>query len=138
MEESIRELLLTQHLPDLQKCMKIADMGCSSGPNTFFTIKEIIRSINKTCQQPHSIQIFLNDLIENDFNSLFKMLPNFYDEIEKSESGYNRSSCYVTAVPGSFYGRLFPDHLIHLLYSSYSLHWLSQVIYTTFFSNIYI
>ncbi|KAJ0619761.1 putative methyltransferase [Helianthus annuus] len=30
-------------------------------------------------------------------------------------------------VPGSFYGRLFPDESLHLIHSSYSVHWLSQV-----------
>ncbi|CAN1805461.1 Salicylate carboxymethyltransferase, partial [Linum perenne] len=29
-------------------------------------------------------------------------------------------------VPGSFYGRLFPEGSLHLVHSSYSLHWLSQ------------
>ncbi|XP_060181959.1 probable caffeine synthase MTL3 [Lycium barbarum] len=30
-------------------------------------------------------------------------------------------------MPGSFHGRLFPQNTIHLVHSSYSLHWLSQV-----------
>ncbi|XP_071939941.1 probable caffeine synthase MTL2 [Coffea arabica] len=30
-------------------------------------------------------------------------------------------------MPGSFYGRPFPDNSMHFIHSSYSLHWLSQV-----------
>ncbi|KAI9182285.1 hypothetical protein LWI28_023872 [Acer negundo] len=33
---------------------------------------------------------------------------------------------YGTRIPGSFYGRLFPNNSLHLIFSSYSLNWLSQ------------
>ncbi|CAI9260732.1 unnamed protein product [Lactuca saligna] len=33
----------------------------------------------------------------------------------------------IEAIPGSFYGRLFPDESLHLVHSSYALHWLSKV-----------
>lgn len=153
MRESIRELLLCQYSSGLlHKCIKVVDLGCSSGPNSFFAVKEIIKSINKTCKeqqlhnsQPPSVQVFLNDLIGNDFNTLFKMLPNFYEEVEKLEGiidigereGNYKSCCYVAAVPGSFYGRLFPDHSIHFFHSSNSLHWLSQVMCIIFFKSLF-
>lgn len=134
LDDSKRELLLGQCSSDLPMCVNVADLGCSSGPNAFFAVEGIIKSINENCRrqlnhQPPSVQVFLNDQIGNDFNTLFKMLPNFYDELEKSEGTIlnNRSCYYCAAVPGSFYGRLFPDHSIHFLHSSSCLHWLSQV-----------
>ncbi|CDP21759.1 unnamed protein product [Coffea canephora] len=73
-----------------------------------------------------SIQVFLSDLVSNDFNSIFRSLPNFYQRLGDY---YERSpgSCFIAAMPGSFHGRLFPDNSMHFVYSSYSLHWLSQV-----------
>ncbi|KAI3496624.1 hypothetical protein L1887_38994 [Cichorium endivia] len=36
-------------------------------------------------------------------------------------------SCFVSAILGSFYGRLFPDESLHVVHASYVVHWLSQV-----------
>ncbi|KAL5752617.1 hypothetical protein ACOSQ2_023124 [Xanthoceras sorbifolium] len=106
---------------------KVADLGCSSGPNTFLVISEILDTIHATCQQFNQkspeIQVFLNDLPENDFNSIFKSLPAFYQRVEGDSFG----PCFVSGVPGSFYERLFPSRSIHFIHSSYSVHWLSKV-----------
>ncbi|XP_009765515.1 probable caffeine synthase MTL3 [Nicotiana sylvestris] len=75
-------------------------------------------------QKPLNIQVFLNDLVGNDFNTVFKLLPSFYKQIQRKKG---EGSCFIGAMPGSFYGRLFPQHSVHLVHSSYSLHWLSQV-----------
>lgn len=111
------------------KCIRIADLGCSSGPNTFLSTENMIESIDevyhKLGHKPPSIEVFLNDLEGNDFNNIFKLLPNFYDKLE--ENGRSRGSCFIAAMPGSFYGRLFPENSVHFIHSSYSLHWLSQV-----------
>ncbi|GJT85721.1 S-adenosyl-L-methionine-dependent methyltransferases superfamily protein [Tanacetum coccineum] len=65
----------------------------------------------KACKEknlkPPQYQVCLNDLFINDFNSVFESLPMFYAK-HKKEKGEN-SPCYVSAVPGSFHGRLFPD-----------------------------
>ncbi|KAI7744823.1 hypothetical protein M8C21_020963 [Ambrosia artemisiifolia] len=73
----------------LDSCVKIADLGCSSGPNTLLFVSNII-------------------------------------DIVIEEKGENFGPCFVSAVPGSFYGRLFPDLSLHLVHSSFSVHWLSQ------------
>lgn len=125
-EESIRELC-TSTLP---KCINVADLGCSSGPNALLTIQEIMQIITNVCRElnrkPPSVQFFLNDLVVNDFNTLFKSLPMFYEELERLDERNNSKSCFIAAMPGSFYGRLFPDHSIHFVHSSYCLHWISQ------------
>ena len=110
--------------------MGIADLGCSSGPNTLTVISEIIDVIyskcsNLGCPTPE-LRICLNDLYSNDFNDVFGSLPAFYNKL-KEEKGTDFGQCFITGVPGSFYGRLFPRKSMHFVHSSSSLHWLSQV-----------
>ncbi|PON71876.1 SAM dependent carboxyl methyltransferase [Parasponia andersonii] len=102
----------------------IADLGCSVGPNTFSAVKNIIEAVELKCQNSQGItasskslpefQVFFNDHTSNDFNMLFKSLP------------VNRRY-YALGVPGSFYGRIFPEASLHFVHSSFALHWLSQV-----------
>ena len=114
------------------QCLKIADLGCSSGPNTFVVISEIMETIGALSRQSNhqalELQIYLNDLPENDFNAIFKLLPTFYKKVEEGERENGPGwACFVSGVPGSFYGRLFPRQSLHFVHSSYSVHWLSQV-----------
>ncbi|VVA33061.1 Hypothetical predicted protein [Prunus dulcis] len=99
---------------------QIADLGCSVGPNTFFAVENIVeaakfkfQSQGKDSQVPE-FQVFFNDHTPNDFNMLFKSLPQ------------NRRY-YAVGVPGSFYGRIFPNASIHFVHSSYAIQWLSSV-----------
>ncbi|KAL4289656.1 hypothetical protein GQ457_14G017870 [Hibiscus cannabinus] len=109
-------------------CIKVADLGCSSGPNTFRTISQVIDTIHAVCQRQQlklpEFEVLLNDLPENDFNSVFKSVPGFYEQLrkEKGEVG-----CYIRGVAGSFYHRLFPTRSLHFVHSSYGIHWLSKV-----------
>ncbi|KAK6924400.1 SAM dependent carboxyl methyltransferase [Dillenia turbinata] len=111
----------------------IADLGCSSGPNTLFVVSELIKTVvrlhKRLGQQNESPEflVLLNDLPGNDFNTIFKsLLPNFQENL-RQELGHGFGPCFVTAAPGSFYGRLFPSQTLHFVHSSYSLQWLSQV-----------
>ncbi|KAF8406463.1 hypothetical protein HHK36_008550 [Tetracentron sinense] len=118
--------LYTNTFPE---CLRIADLGCSSGPNTLLVISEIIEAIEATCHEKSCVspelQVFLNDLPGNDFNTIFKSLPSFYEKLKK-EKGEEFGRCFISGVPGSFYGRLFPSTSLHFVHSSYSVHWLSQ------------
>ncbi|KAJ4715452.1 Methyltransferase-like protein [Melia azedarach] len=124
-EESIGELIFSGN-----ECLKIADLGCSSGPNAYLPTWDVIESLHSICcrlnNKPPDLQVFLNDLPGNDFDSAFKLLPSFYERI-KREKGEESGQCFIAAVPGSFYGRLFPPRSLHFVFSSYALHWLSQV-----------
>ncbi|GMN46296.1 hypothetical protein TIFTF001_015482 [Ficus carica] len=98
----------------------IADLGCSVGPNTFSAVENIIEAVELkfetlglTSIKPE-FQVFFNDHTSNDFNMLFKSLPP------------NRRY-YAAGVPGSFYGRIFPEASLHFVHSSFAVHWLSQV-----------
>ncbi|WZZ62564.1 hypothetical protein YC2023_062671 [Brassica napus] len=89
-------------------CIKVAELDCSSGQNAFLAISEIINTISVLCQQsnqnPPEIDCCLNDLPENDFNATFKSIPFFNKELMIT----NQAS-------------------LHLIHSSYALHWLSKV-----------
>ena len=131
LEGSVIEVC-TNYCAVFPECLRIADFGCSSGPNTLSVVYEIIDTIDATCRclskKPPVFQVFLNDLPGNDFNTIFQsLLPSFYKWLEKAK-GLEFGPCFVAATPGSFYGRLFPNNSMHFIHSSYSLHWLHQVI----------
>ncbi|XP_042478020.1 loganic acid O-methyltransferase-like isoform X2 [Macadamia integrifolia] len=98
----------------------IADLGCSVGPNTFIAMQNIVEAIKLKygseglSSQIPDFQVFFQDHVSNDFNTLFASLP--------PDRPY-----FATGVPGSFHGRLFPKASLHLVHSSIALHWLSMV-----------
>ncbi|XP_042981128.1 probable jasmonic acid carboxyl methyltransferase 2 [Carya illinoinensis] len=128
LEESIVRLSLSSNFPE---CVKLADFGCSSGPNTLLLAWEIMDIIHATCQRVNRkapmFQVFLNDLPGNDFNTIFRTLPSFYEKLKKEKGSEFERACFIAGMPGTFYGRLFPDCFLHFVHSSYSLHWRSQV-----------
>ncbi|KAG6743186.1 hypothetical protein NC652_038533 [Populus alba x Populus x berolinensis] len=123
MNESIRETLDFK-IPCSDSSnictFRIADFGCSVGPNTFFAVEKIVEAVEQKYHAqfqnspPLEFQVFFNDVTANDFNTLFKTLPSY-------------RKYFAAGVPGTFYGRLFPKSTLRLAYSSYSLHWLSKV-----------
>ncbi|KAM3694221.1 hypothetical protein ACJW30_07G041400 [Castanea mollissima] len=125
-EEAITNL----YCSTLPRSLAIADLGCSSGPNTLFLVSELIKVVDKLRQklghESLEYQVFLNDLPGNDFNTIFKLLPNFQKQMGY-QMGPGIGPCLFSGTPGSFYGRLFPSKSLHFVHSSYSLQWLSQV-----------
>ncbi|CAL5366377.1 unnamed protein product [Camellia sinensis] len=126
---AIQQLYLTTS----PKSIGIADLGCSSGTNSLSTIREMVDAIEETNRSKVSqplpeFRVYLNDLPTNDFNAVFKALPDFYRELKQARIDQGSGpSIYIAGYPGSFYGRLFPTDCLHFIYSSYSLHWLSRV-----------
>ncbi|CAH8379485.1 unnamed protein product [Eruca vesicaria subsp. sativa] len=110
---------------DFPECIKLADLGCSSGQNTFMVMSDIVNTINALCEErnknPPEIDCCLNDLPGNDFNTTFKFITFFKDMLT------SKIPCFVSGVPGSFYTRLFPRKSLHFIHSNYSLHYLSKV-----------
>ncbi|XP_019097984.1 PREDICTED: salicylate/benzoate carboxyl methyltransferase-like [Camelina sativa] len=121
--KNTKELMINLNFP---RYIKVADLGCSSGQNTFLAMSEIINTINVLCQEwnqnPPEIDCCLNDLPNNDFNTTFKFIQFFNENNTTSKELY-----FVSGVPGSFYSRLFPRASLHFVHSSYGLHWLSKV-----------
>ncbi|KAK9925791.1 hypothetical protein M0R45_023056 [Rubus argutus] len=118
MSKAIAEKLDIEISPS--NTFRIADLGCSVGPNTFLAVEIILEAVKPKFQsqglnsQILEFHVFFNDHTSNDFNMLFKTLPQ------------NRQY-YAAGVPGSFYGRLFPNASIHIAHSSYAIQWLSRV-----------
>ncbi|CAI9096536.1 OLC1v1032712C1 [Oldenlandia corymbosa var. corymbosa] len=82
------------------ECARVADLGCSSGPNTLQSILGIIQSMDNSLsrnitndadhqKQPIVVQVFLNDLYGNDFNTVPAGL------VSESGSHLNETSIYV-------------------------------------------
>ncbi|CAK9154030.1 unnamed protein product [Ilex paraguariensis] len=117
--EAIDENLDIQHGSSASICFRIADLGCSIGPNTFTSVKNLIEAI----KQKHQIegqttripefQVFFNDHVDNDFNALFTNFPP------------DRPN-FAAGVPGSFHSRLFPKACLNFVDSANALHWLSH------------
>lgn len=105
--------------------MMIADLGCSSCPNMLVLVSTVVGAVRRRClelqQPPPEVWIHLNDLPDNDFNSVIKSLATYRDAEEVI------SPIITSVVPGSFHGRLFSKRSLHLVCSSTSLHWLSKV-----------
>ncbi|KAG7578213.1 S-adenosyl-L-methionine-dependent methyltransferase [Arabidopsis thaliana x Arabidopsis arenosa] len=122
--KSVNEMIVKMDFPG---CIKVADLGCSSGENTFLVMSEIVNTIITTYQQkgqnPPEIDCCLNDLPDNDFNTTFKLIPSFHEKLKMNVKG----KCFVSGSPGSFYTRLFPSKSLHFVHSSFCLHWLSKV-----------
>ncbi|OIT25259.1 PREDICTED: salicylate carboxymethyltransferase-like isoform X1 [Nicotiana attenuata] len=133
MTKSIRDEAITALYRSLSpETMCIADLGCSSGPNTFLAISGLIKTIYEECKsngqkQSPEFHVFLNDLPGNDFNTIFRSLPAFYEDLRKQMRDGFDPNCFITGVAGSFYTRLFPSKSLHFVHSSYGLQWISQV-----------
>ncbi|XVE85605.1 hypothetical protein DITRI_Ditri17bG0103800 [Diplodiscus trichospermus] len=118
--KEITEELDIKNLYSTSKTLRIADLGCSVGPNTFAAMNNVLEAMKHKyqLQDPASklpeFQVFYNDHASNDFNTLFASLP--------PERQY-----FAAGVPGSFYSRLFPESSLHFVHSSYALHWLSKI-----------
>ncbi|MCL7036270.1 hypothetical protein MKW94_004758 [Papaver nudicaule] len=142
-EEAILDLISENSASsqfNASKCLNVSDMGCSSGPNTLLVVSYIVDTIYRKFRSQWDdspprpkILAFVNDLPCNDFTTTFKSLGSFYDKLKETcklagnDEEPQQQPCFVAAIPGSFYGRLFPDDSLHFVHSSYSLHWLSKI-----------
>ncbi|XP_049407456.1 S-adenosyl-L-methionine:benzoic acid/salicylic acid carboxyl methyltransferase 3-like [Solanum stenotomum] len=125
-EQAMRDLYCSL----LPKNLCIADLGCSSGANTFLVVSELTKTIEKE-RKKHGFQspefhYLFNDLPSNDFNTIFQSLGEFEHDLRK-QFGEGFGPCFFSGVSGSFYTRLFSSKILHFVHSSYSVHWLSQV-----------
>ncbi|XP_054786730.1 probable jasmonic acid carboxyl methyltransferase 2 isoform X2 [Prosopis cineraria] len=94
LRESVNKMLCN----DVPTCLKVADLGCSSGPNALLVASNIIDIVDETSRRlkvgTPTFQFFLNDLFGNDFNSVFQSLPKFYHTLKQH-------TCWINATPGN-------------------------------------
>jgi hypothetical protein len=129
-EEAVTELFCNSTHPP--NSMVIADLGCSCGPSALTLISTAVNVIHRQCfkvqRPPPELSLQLNDLPSNDFNAAVKHLVAFQQNQNGDMGVHDFSPLLVPSiVPGSFYGRLFTTGSVHLILSSNSLHWLSEV-----------
>lgn len=111
--------------------LKIADLGCAVGENTFSTVDTVVEVLRQKLAmidggiEPEvEFEVFFSDLPSNDFNMLFRSLD---EKVNGSSRKY-----FAAGVPGSFYKRLFPKDDLHVVVTMSALQWLSQVTLFTF------
>lgn len=114
----VENLDIEKALCPVSNSFRIADLGCSTGPNTFIAVQNIIEAVSQKFQtkgqsQIPEFQVYFGDHVSNDFNVLFANLPK--------DAKY-----FAAGVPGSFHGRLFPRASLSFVYSAYALQWLSK------------
>ncbi|PAN17678.1 hypothetical protein PAHAL_3G148900 [Panicum hallii] len=102
--------------------LAIADLGCATGPNALLMVSDAVDAVLAESKSggdegAPQLHVFLNDLPANDFNAVFRLLPS---------SPLAGTGCLVSAWPGSFYRRVFPDASLDYVVSSSSLHFLSK------------
>ncbi|CAN8238750.1 unnamed protein product [Cochlearia groenlandica] len=115
----IKEKLNARTLISNTNTIHIADLGCATGPNTFFLVQDIIKSIETTLEPTNTspkpeFLVYFNDLPNNDFNTLFTSLPK-------------DKTYFAIGVPGSFYSRIIPKSSVHMVVAVGATHWLSSV-----------
>ncbi|CAM0884783.1 unnamed protein product [Alopecurus aequalis] len=119
-EAAIKDLCTSTLFP--QKIL-IADLGCSSGPNALAPVSFAVDAIDNHCvrleQPPPEVCVLLNDLPDNDFNTVVKSLVTL-------RQSNKHAIVTVGIIPGSFYERLFTSGSLHLFCSSNSQNWLSK------------
>ncbi|XP_071724060.1 probable caffeine synthase MTL2 [Rutidosis leptorrhynchoides] len=105
LKETIRSMFIKNSPTYLPTSFRIVDLGCSSGPNALLPISYIIDTIYQICEEENvtpdrisEFQVFLNDFLGNDFNSLFNFIPNFYKKLENAKRE-SFSRCFISVVP---------------------------------------
>ncbi|KAM4097970.1 hypothetical protein ACJW30_07G041700 [Castanea mollissima] len=111
-EEAITNL----YCRTLPRSLAIADLGCSSGPNTLFVVSELIKVVDKLRKK------LGHESIE------YQVYCQASQKRMSCQMGPGAGPCLFSGTPGSFYGRLLPSNSLHFVHSSYSLQWLSQVL----------
>lgn len=116
MKEVIIENLDIKSMLSSSNTFHITDLGCSAGQNTFTSMQHVVQVVKDNYHDDVlEFQVFFNDYVTNDFNTLFRSLP-----VDRSY--------YSFGAPGSFHGRLFPSRSIHFAHSSCAIHWLSKIL----------
>ncbi|KAL0463511.1 UNVERIFIED_CONTAM: Loganic acid O-methyltransferase [Sesamum latifolium] len=108
-EEIARKLEIKRPCPTSPNGFWVADFGCSTGHNSFPAMQIVTQAIYGkhassgliTPEVPELFVVF-NDVITNDFNTLFTSLPPYRN--------FN-----AIGVPGDFHGRLLPESSLHLI-----------------------
>ncbi|KAL4637967.1 hypothetical protein ACB092_03G117000 [Castanea dentata] len=96
-----------------ESTFRLADLGCSVGPNTFITMQNIIDVVQQKYQSQGldshmpEFQVFFNDHASNDFNTLFASLPprSYFatglpeELLNKNSAAWNKGRVHYASAP---------------------------------------
>lgn len=107
---------LASNLPISQ--LNVADLGCSTGRNSFFLFKQVLSRFREESSLP--VIITHEDQASNPWDEFFAAFQQI------GYSNIPNTYCYV--IGKSFYEQLFPDKYLHIAYCNAASHYTRRVI----------
>ncbi|ULE32009.1 class I SAM-dependent methyltransferase [Mycobacterium sp. IDR2000157661] len=109
-------------LPSPPQPIVIADYGAATGHNSLMPVCAAIAVLRKRTRADHSVLVVHTDVPDNDFTAMFNTLTEDPDSYLQKDQ-----AAFASAVGRSFYNQIVPSNSVHLGWSSWAIHWLSQV-----------
>lgn len=119
-EERIPQLLASIDKNEIMSVdpFVVVDYGCAGGKNSLPFIETIVCYIHSmNCNK--RIEIFLNDLPENDFRIPLKLLDKHFR---------GKENVFVYGVGKSFYRQVVADKKVNLMFAFICLQWINKII----------
>lgn len=98
--------------------IRVVDYGCCEGQNSMITFSSVFKKFRESHSNP--VSILHTDLPENNWVAVFNSI-NLSDE-----SYLNLEKVFYSTLGRSFFNQLVPNESVHLGYTSYAMHYLSQ------------
>lgn len=119
-EERIPQLLATFDKNEIMSAdpFVVVDYGCAGGKNSLPFIETIVNYIH-SLNQNKEIEIFLNDLPENDFRIPLNLLDKHFR---------GRKNVFVYGVGKSFYRQIVAEKKVNLMLAFICLQWINKII----------
>lgn len=109
-------------LPTHRQPIVIADYGAATGHNSLLPVCAAIAVLRKRTRSDHSVLVVHTDVPDNDFTAMFKTLAEDPDSYLQKDP-----ATFASAVGRSFYRQIIPSNSVNLGWSSWAIHWLSEV-----------
>ena len=98
--------------------IRVVDYGCSEGLNSMITFSSVFKKFRESHSNP--VSILHTDLPENNWVAVF-------NSINLSDDSYlHLDKIFYSTLGRSFFTQLVPNESVHLGYTSYAMHYLSQ------------
>jgi hypothetical protein len=100
----------------------VAEYGAGDGHNGLAPIATGVAALRRRTRPEHAIAVIHTDTADNDFTALFHTLQHHSDSYLRTDR-----ATFCSAVGRSFLTQVLPAESVHLGWSSWAIHWLSQV-----------
>ena len=98
--------------------IRLVDYGCSEGRNSSLVFSEALSAFRKTSDTP--VEIIHTDLPDNSWSTVYHTIN------DSPESYLHLPNIFYSTLGRSFFNQLLPSHSVHLTYSTFAMHYLSQ------------